>query len=441
MSQSQTFEKTRPYYILKYDVSVNVPGYQKALIKSVFASERLSTRPLPEELSKGKIVAIDYYYTQFKTAESFVQVNLDSLRFRNLALQFPQVHAQIDSVPVRFVEQTLAQTAAEAKYFFHGFVIYYQLIDPPISARADEIALLNRLFDHDFTVDDTPEYGQMKEITGGRPGDFMSFYGEMIHLSEPDTVVVVDRRFLQTEIKKQKRDAFATCYQVVSTKNRNKVAIKIFEIPKGRYPGSAPPPFQAGIGGLMEKSMEESRLRLLARKTEVNNELSTDFLSGLQRIESDSLVLVLDVTGSMVPALADVLKWMHQGETKRRIKGVVLFNDGDGMENEKKRNGKVGGIYFVDDLADLKPQMIKAIQNGSGGDLPENDIEAVVAAREHYGAGNYILVADNIAPPRDILSLYQIDFPLSILLCNGIEPKASYLDLLNHSKGTLINRK
>ena len=147
---AQTFKKAKPYYILKYDAKEEVNGFNKAVIRSPFASDILSKKPLPRDFEDAKIVAIDYYYTQFKSAESFVQVNLDEARFKNLKEQFPAIHNQIDSVPVRFIEQTLAQTIPEAKLYFHGFVIYYQTTPVSRSFRKTEINLINKLFKNGF---------------------------------------------------------------------------------------------------------------------------------------------------------------------------------------------------------------------------------------------------------------------------------------------------
>ena len=439
--KAQTFQKARPYYLLKFDVNSSVAGYEKAVIRSPFAAANLSRKSLPSQIAEGKVVAIDYYYTQFKSVDQFIQVNLDSARFHNLRLQFPSIHSLIDSVPLRFIEQTLAKTVEEAKHFFHGFVIYYQLPKTRNNGRKSEVALVKKLFRNGFELDDSPDFGQLKEITGGRANDYLNIWGKMIHLSEPDTTILVSRFQIEQDIKAQQGDDFVTCYQVGAARASDQVEVKLFHVPKRQYQGTSPPPFQAGVFGLVEKELEQSRLRALSRKTQCSNELSSDLKKSLADFDKDSLVLVLDVTGSMVPSLAAVLKWIHQDKNKKKIRGVVLFNDGDGLQNEKKEMGEAGGIYFVDRIEDLQRKLIEAIQGGNGGDLPENDLEAVIAAKSHFGSGNFLLVADNIAPPRDILLLHKIDFPLSLLLCNGVEPKPHYLDLLNHSGGVLVNKK
>lgn len=439
---AQSFKKAKPYYILKYDVQEEVKGFSRAVIRSPFASDILSKKPLPRDFDDAKIVAIDYYYTKFKSAESFVQISLDEARFKNLHEQFPLIHSQIDSVPVRFIEQTLAQTIPEAKLYFHGFVVYYQTEPVSRAVRKSEINLINKLFKNGFELDDSPKFGEIRKISGTRPGDFLNVWGKNIHLAKPDTVIVVDGREVEEQIRKISNGSFVTCYQEGAFLEDNKIEVKLYRVPKEYFPGSSPAPFQAGMFGLMEKDYKDSRLRAMSlKKQEFPNELSNDLFKSLQSYNRDSIVVVIDITGSMVPPMAQVLKWMHQEEIAKKVKGIVLFNDGDGRRDKTKEIGETGGIYFIDRLGDLQKVLVRAMSKGNGGDLIENDLEALVKGRAHFGAGNYILVADNIAHPRDLPLLFDIKFPVNLLMCNGFEPKSYYLDIVQKTGGIIINRK
>lgn len=439
---AQSFHKAKPYYILKFDVNAEVPDYKRAVIKSPFAKDVLSKKPLPRDLSKGKIIAIDYYYTQFKSAKSFQQISLDAARFKNLKLQYPSIHQLVDSVPVRFIEQTMAQTVQQAKFFFHGFVIYYQVPSVGLNPRRAEINRIKNLFKNDFKLDDSPEYGQIRQIKGTQQGDYLSVWGENIHLAKPDTLIEADINDVERAVKIASDGEFVTCYKEGKVLGKNKVEVGLYRVPKKNFPGTSPPPFSEGMFGIKEKAYKESRLRALSMQKQVfPNEVSGNLHKSLQDYKEDSIVLVIDVTGSMVSSIAHVLKWMHQDDVKSRIKGVVLFNDGDGKKDKRKVIGSTGGIYFVDDLASLQKTMIKSMSKGGGGDLHENDMEAVIEARKHFGKGNYILVADNNAYPRDLALVHNIKFPVNLLICNAQETMYYYLDIVKQTGGKVINKK
>jgi hypothetical protein len=446
-SNAQTFEKAKPYYILKYDVTSNVTGFEIAIIKSPFASQRLSKKSLPRNFNKGKIVAIDYYYTQFRSAKSFQQIGLDEKRFSELKKLHPTIHKQIDSVPIRFIEQTLAKTIKEAKFFFHGFVVYYQVpmmssSNSRTSHRSKEINLINKLFKNNFELDNSPKFGEIREIKGAHPSDLLHVWGNVIDLAKPDSVIEVEEGNIKAGVIKASENDFVTCYQEIGLQENNKMAIKLFRVPRKNYPGSSPSPFTEGMYGLIEKNYEDSKLRALsAQKQQFPNAVSGNLLKSLESFDSDSIVLVIDITGSMVESIAQVLKWLHKPEVMPKIKGIVLFNDGDGRKDRTKKIGKTGGIHFVDNIKTMQKKLVQAMGKGNGGDLIENDIEAVLAARNRYGNATYILVADNLAHPRDLPLLIDVDFPLNLLMCNAIETAIYYQNIPKKTGGVIINRK
>lgn len=76
-----------------------------------------------------------------------------------------------------------------------------------------------------------------------------------------------------------------------------------------------------------------------------------------------------------------VYKWMKQAKDKtKNIRYFVFFNDGDDKINSTKVVGSTGGIYSMvaNNLNQVLATMQTAIENGNGGDLPENDIEAIL---------------------------------------------------------------
>ncbi len=110
----------------------------------------------------------------------------------------------------------------------------------------------------------------------------------------------------------------------------------------------------------------------------------------------DSILIVVDWTGSMYPYGAQIVNWHNQYYEKSPISYFSIFNDGD--MSSHKPIGETGGIYMIE--ADNVDAVIETFylvgSRGFGGDAPENDIEAIIAGTEYFD--NYkdiILIADN----------------------------------------------
>ena len=163
-------------------------------------------------------------------------------------------------------------------------------------------------------------------------------------------------------------------------------------------------------------------------------------IRSLNNYEADSVVLVVDATASMFRSIAQVLNWANSNNMKDKVKGFVFFNDGDSTLNSLKKIGNTGGVYYSNNFDGVQHALVSAMKNGTGGDRAENDLEAVLKARAKFGVGNYVLVADNLCNPRDLVLKNEIDFPLNILICNGIEAKQYYVDLSKSTGGKIINK-
>jgi hypothetical protein len=146
--------------------------------------------------------------------------------------------------------------------------------------------------------------------------------------------------------------------------------------------------------------------------------------------EWKGLMVITDWTGSMYQYGAQVLKWHKQNIEKGTIKHLVLFNDGDDFEKnysnfgQTKKMGETGGIYFCDptDLEEVMQMMEMVMLRGDGGEIPENDIEAILKGIERY-KGTYssiVLIADNASEVRDINLLYKLKQPVHIIICGDV---------------------
>lgn len=152
-------------------------------------------------------------------------------------------------------------------------------------------------------------------------------------------------------------------------------------------------------------------------------------------------VLVIDWTGSMHGYGAESVLWLSLHEEQSTIRKIALFNDGDRKKNRKKDLGRTGGIYIENARPISKSvKLFNKVKNkGTGGDSPENDIEAIAATlAADPSAENVILIADNQSCIRDYALIECIDKPVHVVLCGtrkGINPQ--YVNVAWRTGGSL----
>jgi hypothetical protein len=134
----------------------------------------------------------------------------------------------------------------------------------------------------------------------------------------------------------------------------------------------------------------------------------------------NDILVVGDFTGSMEPYIAEVMLWHHLSFDKNKNRAYVFFNDGDSKPDNEKKIGKTGGIYTYsgNDIDKLIDTAIKTVEAGSGGDIQENDIEAILYGIEKYPElETVVLIADNWSNMRDFEIYEKIDRPVKVILC------------------------
>lgn len=151
--------------------------------------------------------------------------------------------------------------------------------------------------------------------------------------------------------------------------------------------------------------------------------------------EWKNLLVINDWTGSMYGYGAQVLEWHLKHFETSGILSLTLFNDGDMRPQHEKEVGETGGIYMEE--ADNIPQLVDLFNyvmlRGGGGDGPENDIEAILKAKENYERfSGIVLIADNNACIRDISLADRIGVPVKVIVCGydkkrGVNPHLVYL--------------
>jgi hypothetical protein len=168
---------------------------------------------------------------------------------------------------------------------------------------------------------------------------------------------------------------------------------------------------------------------------------STIFKVIERKKEWTDVAVIADLTGSMAPYSSQLVLWFKLKENDKRIKDLVFFNDGDMASDDMKVVGKTGGIYHgkAINYSQIRELAIKTITNGSGGDTPENNIEALLfAIKEAPNAKEFVMVADNTADVKDISLLNKVTKPVHIILCGinyGINPQ--YLTIARKTGGSV----
>jgi hypothetical protein len=154
----------------------------------------------------------------------------------------------------------------------------------------------------------------------------------------------------------------------------------------------------------------------------------------------DQTLIAVDFTGSMSPYYLEVMAWLTLQNYKDNV-SFSFFNDGDSLKDEEKMIGRTGGINLFEskNLDTVISYAKKTILGGTGGDCPENDVEAIIKGIEKYkDVKEVILIADNWSDMRDYQLMYLINKPVRVILCGtsfGINPQ--YMNLAKKTKGSV----
>ncbi|WP_338761750.1 hypothetical protein WAF17_16115 [Bernardetia sp. ABR2-2B] len=161
------------------------------------------------------------------------------------------------------------------------------------------------------------------------------------------------------------------------------------------------------------------------------------------------VVVVCDWTASMYHFATPVLLWHNQKNSQSdtsSIQNFVFFNDGNDTPTKEKKIGNTGGIYATKtgSIDEALQMMEESKAAGTGGDFPENDVEALLYAQKNYPkAKSLVLIADNMASVRDIKLLEELSeskTPVHILIARTEEIDAirsEYWDIAIQTKGTI----
>lgn len=155
--------------------------------------------------------------------------------------------------------------------------------------------------------------------------------------------------------------------------------------------------------------------------------------------EWNNLVVVNDWTGSMYEYGCQALRWHSLNMNRDGVKMFWFFNDGDKKADHLKKIGKTGGIYSCPggDIARALELMDRVMKKGYGGDIEENDLEAVIKAiKKSKGKGEYVLIADNKSHVRDMVLLRKIKVPVRVIICGARKGGIILPDYLELARST-----
>jgi hypothetical protein len=397
-------------------------------ISCPFASPVFDNPQAVKALKGHVIEKVQLVYTTYRQDASFSQQKLNQNRLRNLEIILPDAFSSA-LTEWQLVGQTGAATPEEGKNYFHGFVITYRDA-PSATSIKSEMTTLDSAFTGIIKV---RKPGDTSFTGGGFPGAGGPPKLDLLRM--PDgTSIIIPHEIPEDSLRFFLRPSTpGASIGTARYKDTSRTTILVTE-------------YFGGYRIEREWKLEEHRedptgFDFLGRKY-LNNPDSV-VTTVLRRNSWTNFALVCDVTGSMSPYTAQIFAALPGVVENRRCKAFLFFNDGDKKPTGDKKELKTGGLYWTRamrfDSAYYTAK--KCMGNGDGGDLPENNVEALIMAEKINPGGELVMIADNWASPRDLSECDKINSPVHIILCSarsGVNP--DYLFLARVTNGSVHTR-
>lgn len=364
---------------------------------SVFLPNTQFTLPIKKE-----IIGIHLVYTRYRQVDTFNQPKLNENRFLNLAQKLPSLFEN-DNIEWRIFEQTKGKTENEARKMFHGFIIFLKdPVSPEINKSEMRIIddLLLGIRDSLIEIPDRDIYRiRKKYVETGR------------YLPRRKDKIEKGLRYDKSGIWFREPEMRAVLDSV------KRKTIKGYRTYKGVYNGVNAP----------------------IRELDVYNQLRN-------KPFRNKWAFVIDVTGSMAPYSGQVLALLQIRPKLSTDNYFSFFNDGNGAPEILKRIGNSGGVYTVktSHFDSIYHTMQRAMNAGTGGDLPENNIEAILRTLKKWpDTDSVLMVADGEAPVKDMKILKFVDKPVCIVLCGNVSRviPIDYVRIARDTKGSIITNE
>lgn len=454
-------------------------------LESPFAKGELESNPEFEKIKDYIIYRVDLVYTTYHESKNFNQAELNRERIIALKKLAPQFFNN-PLIAWGQIAITGAKNNTEGKEMFHGFIFTYRAPSTKLS-RGEEISFIKDLLSDSVKKSSTVDSSKTKTVK--LPVYKTKHYDEIEfpQFIGGDSAL---QAYLQKHIKYPKdaiRDHTEGDVEVTFIVNSrgeidkvglisgidescNNAAMKAIEkmpkwIPGKRNGKPAVMRYTLPIKFIWPDKVVQNDTKLLTgvsreyKPRGKHEELIVDSIDApesyykfmqeqdssifkiLNRNNWKNTLFVCDVTGSMSPYTSQLLLWYKLNLTKSLVKQFFFFNDGNGMNDMKKQIGNTGGIYHTstNDFNVVANTLFEAMSNGDGGDVPENNLEAVLAAINLYPQfTNVVLIADNFATPRDLSLLSKIHIPIKVILCGTYAGlNTNYMDMVRSNKGSL----
>lgn len=373
---------------IREEIKVSSLGKNQCYVLMPFAEAKVLNTSILKKFHGAEIERVDLVYTTYTLSSAFKQPELNRARYKALKNFAPELFSN-NAIEWHVIAETKAKSPEQGRKMFHGFIITMQTSVK--SGEKDDLTLIKELLTPHKAKKDTVRWVKRIKIVNN------TYY------------VPLSRRKREAGIKYTHRGiwfrkmAFERTEIIDSVKRH----VKLFD------------PFDIGVADGDDSTI----FKVLERNKNWQN-----------------MVVVEDVTGSMGPYTAQLLIWNRLTYQTRKTTHFVFFNDGDNKPDSKKQLGKTGGVYYINakDVREVEHMAITAMRNGSGGDAPENNMEALIQAVKDCPECEIVMIADNLANVKDIALLHQVKKPVHIILCGaGKAVNTEYLDIARFTKGSV----
>ena len=369
-----------------------------------------------KRLENTIIARIDLVYSDYPSSQDFSP--LTKKRFENLQKILPGVFKN-PSIQFRKVRQTIGKTKDVAASLVHGFFIYFRPMPTKVSPKKEVEKLKTLLMPSEVESSKIWERDMPK------------------HDSSSDTSVVFWCWTMTIAIDSIYFPPMTEGTSRTVTKISLKEAIKRDYIEKENEKDYLP----FGDSVYLVEDLKDEECMTAGDGYFFYDFADSTVSTVFKRNKWGRPFIIADVTGSMYPYTAQLLKWLKLNLTDKEKKYFLFFNDGDNKEDKDKVIGKTGGIYSVltNNYDEVEKTIEKAMLNGGGGDAPENNIEALLESEKVCdNCDSIVMIVDNWAAIKDISLLEKFHKPVKVVVCGVLGSiNKDYLKLVRETKGSL----
>lgn len=447
--------------VTKFNVN-KLEEYQLAL-RTDFAAYTILNPDDARILEDKVIYGVSLFYTRYASVEGFNQHDLNRNRLQELAAMFPKAFEE--TVNWTLVEHIDCSNREQGQKKFHGFLITYRPHPDSILMRKEIDMIRKQVIGETVILKDTLNNDRKPPKTIENSYDLLQMITNKADCCYSDSVTKfvnfrLDYVGYPKEVKILNTDYSACDKKLIETiKNlpqwnlgirQGYEAEKYFEIPMFFDCDADEVQIKNFFANDPADRIELAKLD--TRREDIKREVVRDtfedhtIFNVFKRNPSwVNMTVVCDITGSMAKYTSQFLYWLRNNVDNGKVRRVVFFNDGDQKENKDKVVGFTKGIYIAnaDSFERVFETCIEAMERGQGGDIPENDIEALIESTRRFSdVDTLVLIADNFATPRDLTILGDVKVPVRVILCgNENGTNTTYLDLAKTTNGSFHTAK